>query len=65
MKGEQVPDISDKFIFDSNCITPGTPFMKRVADYLQFYVAERINTDPGWRDVCYYIVVVNVIAMLL
>lgn len=40
-----------KPIWDSNAITPGTPFMDKVAKWLHFWVAEKISTDPGWRNV--------------
>ncbi|OAF71372.1 hypothetical protein A3Q56_00864 [Intoshia linei] len=36
--------------FDSNCITPGTEFMMRLADYLQYYITIRIESDPMWKD---------------
>ncbi|XP_052269365.1 5'-3' exoribonuclease 2-like isoform X3 [Dreissena polymorpha] len=51
-KGMEVPPekpASEKF--DSNCITPGTPFMFRLADCLRFYIHDRMNNDPGWKGI--------------
>ncbi|XP_014676805.1 PREDICTED: 5'-3' exoribonuclease 2-like [Priapulus caudatus] len=45
------PEKQDTEHFDSNCITPGTPFMDRLATCLRYYIYERLNTDAGWKDI--------------
>ena len=35
--------------FDSNCITPGTPFMGRLAAHLCFFFRKKIAEDPAWQ----------------
>jgi hypothetical protein len=44
-------DEKTKEAWDSNAITPGTPFMALLAASLRYWVVEKMNTDPGWKDV--------------
>ncbi|VDL98541.1 unnamed protein product [Schistocephalus solidus] len=44
------PPKSESEHFDSNCITPGTPFMDRLAIALRYYVYERLNSNPAWKN---------------
>ena len=37
--------------FDSNVITPGTPFMDKLALALRYWAAYKVNTDPAWANV--------------
>jgi 5'-3' exonuclease len=37
--------------WDSNAITPGTPFMTLLANSLRYWVVKKLNTDPGWKGV--------------
>jgi 5'-3' exoribonuclease 2 len=51
--GPEPPE--SKTIWDSNAITPGTPFMEKVANWLHFWVATKLTNDPGWKNVCFLI----------
>ncbi|KAG0274220.1 5'-3' exoribonuclease 2 [Linnemannia exigua] len=44
------PDHDKEAKFDSNCITPGTPFMVNLGKTLRFWVAKKLNEDPGWMN---------------
>lgn len=46
-RGEDLPK-EDRF--DSNCITPGTPFMVRLQEQLKYFVTNKISTDSLWRN---------------
>ena len=48
--GKEVLD-DEKESWDSNAITPGTPFMHLLASSLRYWVAQKMNIDPGWKDV--------------
>uniref|UniRef100_A0A8C5X9J7 5'-3' exoribonuclease n=1 Tax=Malurus cyaneus samueli TaxID=2593467 RepID=A0A8C5X9J7_9PASS len=49
-KGGFLPPEEVKERFDSNCITPGTEFMDNLAKCLRYYIADRLNSDPGWQN---------------
>ncbi len=48
-EGKDVADANERF--DSNCITPGTPFMARLQKHLEYFVQRKLSTDPLWKDV--------------
>lgn len=35
--------------FDSNCITPGTPFMMRLQQQLMYFINKKISEDSNWK----------------
>ena len=37
--------------FDSNCITPGTEFMAHLQKHLEYFVRQKLSTDPSWQEV--------------
>ena len=41
----------NKKSWDSNAITPGTPFMELLAKSLRYWVVQKLNNDPGWKQV--------------
>lgn len=51
-EGYPLPEMKkEKDHFDSNCITPGTPFMDRLAIALRYYINKKISTDPAWQSI--------------
>lgn len=50
-EGDDDDGDNSSIAFDSNCITPGTPFMDLVAKSLRYYIAQRINTESAWKNI--------------
>jgi 5'-3' exonuclease len=36
--------------FDSNCITPGTEFLLRISECIQYFIRKKIKEDPLWKN---------------
>ncbi|KAF7981596.1 hypothetical protein HWV62_32650 [Athelia sp. TMB] len=49
MGKEITDDQKNKKAWDQNAITPGTPFMDLLASSLRYWVAKKMNSDPGWK----------------
>lgn len=47
--GQNVPPA--KKAWDSNVITPGTPFMLRLSEFIRFYIRKRLSTDKAWQNI--------------
>lgn len=50
-EGIHIPKKDPAHVWDSNTITPGTAFMHRLSIALQYYVHQRLNNDPAWRNI--------------
>lgn len=48
--GRPVSEETTKKAWDSNAITPGTPFMDLLAQSLRYWVVQKQNSDPGWKN---------------
>ncbi|KAL8719081.1 MAG: hypothetical protein Q9225_003859 [Loekoesia sp. 1 TL-2023] len=46
---EDAAAMIQKKTWDSNAITPGTPFMDILATSLRYWCAYKVNTDPAWE----------------
>ncbi|QLG74032.1 hypothetical protein HG535_0F05440 [Zygotorulaspora mrakii] len=42
--------VKSKKTWDSNAITPGTPFMDKLAAALRYWISFKLATDPGWKN---------------
>ncbi|KAI4917846.1 uncharacterized protein J4E92_008783 [Alternaria infectoria] len=51
-RGEDISSLEEVIekTWDSNAITPGTPFMHLLAESLQYWCAYKFTTDPSWKD---------------
>lgn len=50
--GKEISDEEKhKVSWDSNAITPGTPFMDLLASSLRYWTVQKMNTDAGWKNV--------------
>ncbi|KAJ7937328.1 exoribonuclease 2 [Mycena leptocephala] len=49
--GKEITDLDRKEGWDTNAITPGTPFMEMLATSLRYWVVQKMNTDPGWKNI--------------
>ncbi|CAG8703588.1 12794_t:CDS:2, partial [Ambispora leptoticha] len=47
-RGEDLPEEEP---FDSNCITPGTEFMKKLSKQLEYFIIKKVSEDANWRDI--------------
>jgi len=51
-QGLQVPELDPNHKpFDSNVITPGTPFMTRLSQALKQFIADRVAHDPAYNNI--------------
>ncbi|KAG5439477.1 hypothetical protein PCANB_002051 [Pneumocystis canis] len=37
--------------FDSNCITPGTVFMKKLSEQLKYFINRKVSEDSNWKGI--------------
>jgi 5'-3' exoribonuclease 1 len=37
-------------VFDSNCITPGTEFLAKVSETIQYFIRKKMKEDPIWHN---------------
>ena len=47
---EEGQEVCDNY-FDPNSISPGTSFMLEMNRQLEFFILQKMNTDPNWRGI--------------
>ena len=50
LQGEETAEEIVKKTWDSNVITPGTPFMHILALSVRYWIQWKLNTDPAWEQ---------------
>ena len=40
---------TQKDLFDSNCITPGTEFLAKVSNVIRYFIRKKLKEDPLWH----------------
>ena len=58
LDGEKTVPVIKK-TWDSNAITPGTPFMDILAASLRYWTAYKLNTDPAWAKVIHLLLILG------
>lgn len=53
--GQIIDESIKKKSWDTNVITPGTPFMDKLAEAIRYWVAFKLNNEPGWENVCIFV----------
>jgi 5'-3' exoribonuclease 1 len=48
-KDEDGPNRGSASVFDSNCITPGTEFLAKVSEHIQYFIRKKLKEDPAWH----------------
>ncbi|WVZ54345.1 hypothetical protein U9M48_005154 [Paspalum notatum var. saurae] len=50
-EGKEVQPHQTYELSDTNVITPGTEFMEKLSNALEYYIRSRLNRDPAWKDI--------------
>lgn len=46
-------------LFNSDCISAGTDFMTGLSEAFDLFIATKLNNDPLWKNVSYFLIVVK------